>query len=75
MGRTACTEPQCLYKRALYLFILNVYIILCFAIILEFVCVSRHILCSELVRFCEDLQYQRSMSSVQHSFTQTLRHW
>ena len=23
MGRTACTEPQCLYKGALYLFLLN----------------------------------------------------
>jgi hypothetical protein len=23
MGRTACTEPQCLYKGALYLFLLS----------------------------------------------------
>jgi len=25
MGRTACTESQCLYKGALYLFTLNTY--------------------------------------------------
>jgi hypothetical protein len=55
--------------------ILNVRIFLCFAIILEFVYVSQHILFSELIRCCRDLQYQRSMSSVQHRFTETLRHW
>jgi len=28
MGRTACTEPQCLYKGALYLYLL--YNVICF---------------------------------------------
>jgi len=27
MGRTACTEPECLYKGALYLYVLSVYTI------------------------------------------------
>jgi hypothetical protein len=32
MGRTACTEPQCLYKGALYLFYLKLYFVITFQI-------------------------------------------
>ena len=28
MGRTACTEPQCLYRGALYLYVFNIIIII-----------------------------------------------
>jgi len=31
MGRTACTEPQCLYKGALYLYFSLVEVYQCFA--------------------------------------------
>jgi hypothetical protein len=33
MGRTACTEPQCLYKGALYLFYLCTFIISLFVLL------------------------------------------
>ena len=29
MGRTACTEPQCLYKGTLYLLLCGLYLVLC----------------------------------------------
>ena len=63
MGRTACTEPQCLYKGALYL---TLYRIVIRTAAIGFVCVARNQLCSfahflrqkdEHFPFCSSSQY------------------
>jgi len=45
MGHIACTEPQCLYKGALYLF--HIFSILCLSISLKSVLIFSH-LCLDL---------------------------
>jgi len=64
-----CPLQNCGYyiKRA-YFPLFRYYIGIC-------ICVSAYYFFSELFRCCEDLQYQRSVSSVRHSFTEILRHW
>ena len=62
MGRTACTEPQCLYKVALYLF-------------LPIACCGRNVNCSELLLGLNDLVALLNMKDLTAKRRTSYRHF